>query len=109
MAILNVQQVNTTGLIVTLTPASVGGDSFPIDSKTFLQVDNGGVGTVTLTIPAVKKCDHGFMHDLVTTVAAGANALIGPFATDWFVDKTTGLATVNYSGVTNVTIAVVKP
>lgn len=52
---------------------------------------------ITVTITGVKVCSQGVAHDMVASVAAGAEEVIGPIDSR-FASNSTGLATVNYTG-----------
>lgn len=108
MAKLATQQISTTGLAPTYTAASAGGDTFANNGTTMVHVKNGGTAAVTVTIDSIEKCSHGFDHDLVVTVAANGEQLIGPLDASRFNNKATGLVSMTYSGVTTVTVAVLQ-
>ena len=103
MAALTVQTISLTGLTPTTTAAGAGGDTFAnaADASTFLRVENGGGGSVTVTIASTTTCSQGGTHDVAVAVAAGAKADIGPFDPTRF--GTT--VSVTYSGVSSVTVA----
>jgi hypothetical protein len=107
MADLTVQTSDLDGLVVSYDAATGGGDTFDNDGKTVLHVKNGGGSPVTVTVAAVLACNRGTLHDSVTSVAAGAEAMIGPFDKQFFT-ASTGKASVAYSGVTSVTVAAIK-
>jgi len=65
-----------------LTQAVTGGHTFANNGKQFLVVQNGDVGSTTVTIAAWKTedSDSGLAVPARTvTVAAGARKIIGPF------------------------------
>ena len=83
---------------VTAGRLPVTGDTIAnCSEKTNLVFNNPSGGSITVTIPAVKTCNQGGLHDLVATVAAGTQKVIGPI-TDRYASNSTGLATVNYTG-----------
>jgi hypothetical protein len=107
MAVLNVQKSQSdAGLVTTYGAAAAGGDSFANDGHTVFIVKNGGGSACVVTVNAPTKCNHGFEHDVVVSVAAGATAQIGPFSPQRF-NNLTGLVDVTYNQVTTVTVAAV--
>lgn len=104
MATLNVQKASLSGLTVSMVAATAGGDTFPNDGYTFLQVKNDDASEKTITIGAVRACNHGFMHDATVAIAAGDTKVIGPFP----VERFGGTPDITYSAVTSVTIAAIK-
>ena len=108
MATLTVQQTSLTGLATTYAAAAGGGDEFPNDGRTMLHVKNGGGAGITVTVNSRVNCSQGYDHDSVSSIGAGAEAMIGPFDLTRFNDTTTNRAAVTYSGVTTVTVAAVK-
>lgn len=115
MATLTVQDVAQTGLAESLAAAAGGGDAFADDGtqRTFLEVANGGGGSINVTVafpPTTQKlAGYGVLTpaDLVVAVGAGATKIIGPFPKG-FIDPTTGLISISYSGVTTVTVRAVR-
>lgn len=71
--------------------------------STNLVFKNGTGGVVTVTVTGKKPCSQGFTHDLVASVAIGAEEVIGPIDSR-YADPVSGLATVNYSAVTSSTV-----
>lgn len=115
MAVLTVQNIVETGLAVSTTAAAVGGDKFdnPTDERTYLQVTNGGGGSINVTITKQQSTLNapGYgalaLADRVVAVGAGATRLIGPFPAALYND-TNGQVNVAYSGVTSVTVAAIR-
>lgn len=108
MAVLTVQSMTEQGLTPAFVAADVAGDSFANDGKTYLHVKNADAADITVTVDSQKQCDQGFDHDIVVTIPAGGEKLIGPFNISRFKDLATGLVNVSYSVVTNVTVAAIK-
>lgn len=76
----------------------VNGDTIANCSSTTNLVFKNTTGSpITVTITGVKLCSQGFTHDMVASVAAGAEEIIGPVDSR-YASVTTGLATVNYTG-----------
>lgn len=70
---------------------------------TNLVFKNGTGGIVTVTVTGKKVCSQGGLHDLVASVAIGAEEVIGPIDSR-YADPVTQVATVNYSAVTASTV-----
>lgn len=104
MALITVQKASLSGVTAALVAASAGGDKFVNDGDTLLHVKNGSGAGITVTVAAVSRCSHGSFHDSVSTVAAGATTVIGPFPQNRFNDVS-GQVSVTYSAVTTVTVA----
>lgn len=107
MADLTVQDIDrAAGLAVATVAAAAGGDTFDNNGRTFLVVNNGGAGVITVTVDSVTPCSYGSDHNepSAASVAAGAERLFGPFPTTRFGASTA----VSYSAVTSVTVAAVR-
>jgi hypothetical protein len=111
MATLSVQTAAIAGTAVTFAAAAGGGDQFANSGNERFVVKNGGGSPITVTIDSPGTCSFGTTanaaHDLAVAVAAGAETMIGPFATDKYSDSN-GNVQITYSGVTTVTVAVVR-
>jgi len=107
MAALSVQAASLVGLTPSFGAAAAGGDSFANTGKEFLHVKNGHSGSQTVTVNSQTPCNYGSDHDVAVAVPAGGERIIGPFPKDRFNDAN-GLAQLTYSGVTLLTIAVVR-
>jgi hypothetical protein len=83
----------------------VNGDTIANPSPTTnLVFKNGTGGVVTITVLGKKTCSQGGLHDLVASVAIGAEEIIGPIDSR-YADPITGLATVStYSATTGSTV-----
>ncbi len=112
MAILTVNAVNQTGIADTealMAAAAGGGDSFPNTGNEWLEVLNGGGGSITVTISsngAAAKCNFGVtgtQHDVALVINAGKRGRIGGLPTNRFNDSNSR-SQVTYSGVTSVTV-----
>lgn len=105
MPALTVEQISITGLEATPETADIGGDTFANEGKrTFLWVNNGSGGDITLTFddtgsPAPAGA-VAFDADVDVIVTAGEIRRIGPFPTDRF----TSVVAVTYSGVSSLTV-----
>src|SRR5581483_9659896 len=111
MATLTTQKITRAGITPSFAAASGGGDKFTPSSVTYLEVHNGGGGSITVTVAATQVIsgDMAVTSDVVT-VAAGAVAKLGPYPGQTFLDTSgDGLASITYSGVTSVTIGAFAP
>lgn len=113
MATLTTRVVPHAGLVVDRTTdyasASGGGDACATGSGVVLHVINGDAAskTVTLNVPTATKIDGDLsISNRAVVIAAGKDALI-PVG-DLFADPTTGLASITYSAVTSVKVAVLR-
>lgn len=109
MALLAVQQAKIKGTAITYSAATGGGDTFNVPhDHVELRVKNGGASpiTVTLVIPGTNAYGEPQPDVASSSIAAGAEVSIGPIPT-LAVDGSTGVASVTYSAVTTVTVAVV--
>lgn len=107
MATLNVQRVSLIGLAPVFVAASVGGDEFVNSGRAVLHVKNDDTTNKTVTVNSQTPCNQGFDHDVVVTVPASGELVIGPFPKNRF-DDANGKVQVTYSAVTAVTVAVVE-
>lgn len=113
MAALSIQTVVDSGIVPSLSAAATG-DTVADDGtgRTFVEVANGGGGSINVTIPAqqtsvvVPGVGSLTVADIVVAVANGARKLIGPFSRAYI--NSSGNVTLNYSGVTSVTAGAFK-
>jgi hypothetical protein len=104
MALLTVQSLTSAGAApATLVAAAGGGDTFSNTGACFVDVANGGGSPITVTIPAQATCDQGTLHNITVTVPNAATRRIRVPAGTRYAD-TSGITTINYSGVTGVTV-----
>lgn len=99
-----------SGSFPTLTAAAAGGDQYRNSGREMLVVANGGGGAVTVTYVQQRACNQGFgspTHDVAQTVAAGATEWFPPVSPTYFNDDD-GFVQITYSGVTDVTVGIVK-
>lgn len=107
MATLAAQQATPTGLNPAYVAAAGGGDSIEVGPTVFLHVKNGSGASITVTVNSIAACNQGFDHDLAVAVPAAGERMIGPITADRYAGSN-GYASVTYSGVTSLTVAVVK-
>jgi hypothetical protein len=107
VATLAVQKGSRTGVALTFTAAAGGGDQFPAGGARALHVKNGSGSSMDVTVNSQKPCDQGVDHDIVVSVAAGAEKVISGLTYERFADAN-GYVQVTYSLATSVTVAVVE-
>jgi len=105
---LTKQVVSLAGLETAYAAANADGSDFLNSGRAFLHVKNGAASDITVTVNSRQTCSQGFDHDVVVTVTAGEERMIGPFPQARFNDASTGKADVTFSDVTSVTIALVE-
>ncbi len=113
MALMAVQLIDVAGLAPALSAVSAQ-DTFEAggSDRVFLHVANGGAGSITVTIAAVRAIAEVpgvgelAVPDIAVAVAAGAEKMIGPFNSAYA--DADGTVTVDYSGTTSVTAAAIK-
>lgn len=108
MANLAAQPASQAGTVVAYAAAAAGGDTFAPGEDAELRVKNASAGPITVTVASQSPCSQGVVHNLIVVVAAGAEVAIGPFPASRFASPATGLVAVTYSGVTTLTVAVVR-
>ncbi len=111
MAALTVENtgVGANSLKPTFVAAAGGGDTFINDGRSMLYVKNGGGSPITVTIATPYSAQAGVgIEDPPTTVVNAEEEVIGPFNPTLFnAADGTGVG-VTYSGVTSVTVAVIR-
>lgn len=111
MAALATQVVTQAGLGPTYASAAGGGDTVTPDAATFLHVKNGSGAPITVTVDDVGTPVPGGSAanaDIVVSVPAGGERMIGGITPDRFARASDGQAAISYSGVTSLTIAAIK-
>jgi hypothetical protein len=111
MAVLTRSAINLQGSVVLAgTAAAAGGDSsLNTDGKLLLFVNNGGASSINVTAVVQNAAQTNAAgspltaSSLVTAVAAGARAIIGPFSPEIYNDAT-GQVQFTYSAVTSVNV-----
>jgi hypothetical protein len=95
------------GLSPTFGAAGVSGDTFPNDGHTFIRVKNGSGSPITVTVAPARAVDGLTPAGRTVSIpATTGDVSIGPFPGDDY--NTDGTASVSYSSVTTVTVAVVS-
>tara|TARA_Y100000310_G_scaffold73139_1_gene69304 strand:+ start:2068 stop:2415 length:348 start_codon:yes stop_codon:yes gene_type:complete len=111
MGVLTLQQITEAGGSVTYSTASGGdGDTADNSGSTFLHIKNGSgetstIATITAQTTSVENSIYGDLTkaNATVTIAAGAEAFIGPFKPAAF--NLSGDIVITYSSVDTVTIA----
>lgn len=103
---ITAQQVTSAGLALATEPANVDGNT--IKPGEVLQVTNGSAASITVTIVTPGTVDGDLaISDRAVAVAAGETLMIGRLGPVYH--QTDNTIHVNYSAVTSVTVAVLKP
>lgn len=107
-----VQQIlgNSGATVATAAADSVNGMQFVNDGQTELHVFNGSGAPINVTTRSV-PCSHGRSVDIVTAVAAGARATIGPLDPASFNQGGGGVGNfvnVDFSASASVVVAATK-
>jgi hypothetical protein len=97
---------NAGAVLTEVTPDAVNGNNFVNDGKTELVVHNGDAAPHTCTVRSV-ACSHGRTGDIVTVVAAGKRAVIGPLDQNAF-NQPDGTVNVDWDASTSVKVQAVQ-
>jgi hypothetical protein len=112
MATLATQVVNRAGVGPTYGAAAGGGDAMACGSGMFLHCKNasGAPITVTLVVPSSRTYEPNvaITSPAISVPATTGDRMIGPIDAQTFMDPTTGLCTITYSGVTSFTVAAIQ-
>lgn len=107
MALLTVQKLALTGITPVYNAAGSGGDTFLNNGRTYLHIKNGSGASITVTIDSKALSNYGTDVDIVVSIAASSEKVIGLFDPVRF-SSNLGIANVTYSAVTTVTTAVIS-
>lgn len=113
MAALAIQVPTESGLSLTLSTASGGGDVFSNTGNEMLVIRNADATSKTVTVNTQvtsfdsNRFGKSVKENQVITVAAGATAVMGTFARNSF-NNASGQVEVTYSAVTSLTVAVIR-
>jgi len=112
MALLTPLVPVITGPLLGAVAAAGGGDSFSNTGKELFYVKNASGGAITVTFDSPATCSFAgaalAAHDNSVSVGAAEERLIGPFPAVRFNDGSSNVI-VTYSGVTSLTVAVIRP
>lgn len=111
MATLTPATVTRAGvdLAAALVAAAAGGDAWANTGQDFLVFKNTSGSPITVTL-TMKSAPDG-LAVTSKTISVGATTglqVVGPFPIGNYNDTTTNLAGVTYSGVTNLSVAVLR-
>lgn len=105
---LAVQQVSRTGLNPAYTAADgTNMNAFANDGRTLLHVKNGGGAPINATIDTPGMVDGLAVGNLIISIPNAGERIIGPFPTNIY-NEADEKVYVDWSGVTNVTVAVFR-
>jgi len=108
MATLAAEQIVRAGLSPTFNAAAGGGDEFVNTGNEFIHVKNGHSGSQDVVIETPATVDGLAVADRTVSVPNGEERIIGPFPVATYNDVAAKVQ-LTYSGVTLLTIAVLKP
>ena len=107
----SVQQIQRiSGLTPSYTAAQApgsGSNAFQNEGKTCIHIKNGSGSSMTATFQTAATLNDLAVADLVITVGAGAEKLVGPFEPGIF-NQSDGKVYVDWSLETSVTAAVLR-
>jgi hypothetical protein len=106
MASLAAQRVALAGTAPTYAAASAGGDTAPVGGGLSLHVSNGSGSPITVTVVTPGTIDGLAIGDAALSVPAGGHGFIP--LTNVYRDPVTGRASITYSAVTTVNVAVLQ-
>lgn len=108
MALLTTEQITNPGITPTYNTAAAGGDEFVPDGRTFIHVKNDSAAEMTVTVVTTsEKLGDLAVADRSLAIAAGAEAMLGPFGKEDFA-AADGNADITYSDETSVTVGVFR-
>jgi hypothetical protein len=105
MGTMAVQSMTAAQAIYTVPDPA--GDDFPNDGQVFLWVYNDSGGDISITFSATRRCNHGFLDDMVLTGHEDSITIVGAFSRYRFNDPN-GNAHFVLSATNNVGIAAVR-
>lgn len=107
MAVLTAETVSRSGVDVAGVAASSGGDEFDNSGSDFVEIKNGGAGSINVTFVTQATVDGEAVADKVVAVPAGTTKIIGPFPKGIY-NNANGRVQMTYSAVTSVTVKVLR-
>jgi hypothetical protein len=85
--------------------ADVAGDTFDNKYERKVLIKNDDASAKDITLTAQKPCQLGVLHDHEVTVGAGETLLMADLPIKFYNDEN-GMAELNYSDVTSLSVAV---
>jgi len=107
MATLTVQTAVLAGVTPSYAACAGGGDDFLNTGREMVHIKNGSGGALVVTFVTPKTYQGVALADPTVSVGAGSEEMIGPFPPGIF-NGAAALLSMTYSGVTSLTIAVIK-
>jgi len=107
MATLSNQIVTLAAITPSYAACAAGGDEFVNSGRDFIHIKNGHTSPQTVIMNSQAACDQGFDHDVSIAVTNAQERMIGPFPKGRF-DDAGGKVQLTYSGVTALTIAIIR-
>lgn len=108
MAVLTVTTVDRAGVTLTGAAAAGGGDSFPNTGVEYAIFKNTSGGDITVTLDIQSTVDGQAVADRTVVIpATTGHKVVGPFPPSTYNDAN-GRVNFAYSGVTNLTVLVLK-
>lgn len=105
MAEMTVQNITIDGVTKATLAAVNDTDTFDNDGKTFLEVNNGSGGSLTVTITGQVSLQHGVAATKTITIPTGEIWVIGPFPERYYNTDGANEVSVSYSTTSSVTAA----
>jgi len=111
---LTIQVVTIAGLEPAYVAATASdGDMWRNSGKEFLHVVNAGGGSIDVTVLTPATVDGLAIEDKIVTIPAGEDRMIGTFKPSLYNNPAGGTDPskiyVEYSGVSSVTVAAIRP
>lgn len=108
MALLPVQSVQQAGVAVAFSAAAVAGDTFSNSGQETIELANTSAAPVTVTLVAAGRCNQGSLHNTVITLPATTGRIHAKNLDPQRFSDSAGLASITYSAVASVTVAVYR-
>jgi hypothetical protein len=106
---LTAQQITVAGLSPTFEACNVDGNYFLNDTgRYFIRVKNTDSADKVVHIASPNACSQGYTHPVDVTIPAGQTIDIGEFEVSRFNDSNNYVQLTYTSGVTGLTIALLK-
>jgi hypothetical protein len=109
ITVLAIQTMSRDGIDPTYSAANADGHTFANSGRAFFQAFNGGASDIECTFATPGQVDGLDIEDLVVDIAAGEDAIIGPFPPSIYNTEpgVTDVVTVTFEGVSSLTVAAI--
>ena len=87
MSTRNAQKVSLTGLNPSFANVDDEGDQFANSGREVVHLKNTSLAALDVTIASAADCNQGFTHNVVVSVPAEGERLVGPFPKTRFDDE----------------------